>query len=67
MKHLRISDERQFNLPYTVVNAGLSGETTAGGLGRIDWVLQQQVDIFVLELGANDALRGIDLKSTAKI
>jgi acyl-CoA thioesterase-1 len=61
-----IIDERidSFNLPYTVVNAGLSGETTAGGLGRIDWVLQQQVDIFVLELGANDALRGIDLKST---
>lgn len=45
---------------YKVVNSGLSGETTAGGLRRIDWVLQQHVDIFVLELGGNDGLRGID-------
>lgn len=51
-------------LPYTVINAGLSGETSAGGLGRIDWVLRQQIDVFVLELGPNDALRGLDLKST---
>jgi acyl-CoA thioesterase-1 len=44
---------------YKVVNAGLSGETTSGGLRRIDWVLERQkVDIFVLELGANDGLRG---------
>ncbi len=42
-----------------VVNAGLSGETTAGGLSRIDWVLRQPVDIFVLELGGNDGLRGL--------
>jgi len=48
------------NLNYNVVNSGLSGETTAGGLRRIDWVLQQHVDIFVLELGGNDGLRGID-------
>ena len=47
-------------LPYRCVNAGLSGETTAGGLGRIDWVLNQHIDIFVLELGGNDALRGIN-------
>lgn len=61
-----IIDQRldSLGVPYTVVNAGLSGETSAGGLGRIDWVLQQRIDIFVLELGANDALRGIDLKST---
>jgi acyl-CoA thioesterase-1 len=52
------------NLKYEVVNAGLSGETSAGGLSRIDWTLNQQVDIFVLELGANDVLRGLDLKST---
>jgi acyl-CoA thioesterase-1 len=52
-------------LPYKVVNAGLSGETTAGGLGRIDWILRQPVDIFVLELGGNDGLRGIPLASTA--
>jgi acyl-CoA thioesterase I len=46
------------HLPWHVVNAGLSGETTAGGLRRIDWVLRQPVDVFVLELGANDGLRG---------
>jgi len=51
---------------YTVVNAGLSGETSAGGLGRIDWVLNQQVDIFILELGANDMLRGLDVTETRK-
>src|SRR5690554_3834928 len=46
------------NLPYTVVNAGVSGETSATGLSRIDWVLdKQKVDVFVLELGANDGLR----------
>lgn len=52
------------SLPYTVINAGLSGETTAGGLGRIDWVLNQPVDYFILELGANDMLRGLDVNTT---
>ena len=52
------------NLPYKVINAGVSGETTAGGKSRIDWLLKQPVDIFVLELGANDGLRGIDPAST---
>ncbi|MGY8913750.1 MAG: arylesterase [Flavobacteriales bacterium] len=52
------------NLPYTVVNAGLSGETTAAGKNRINWVLNQKVDVFVLELGANDGLRGIPLEET---
>lgn len=47
------------NLPYRVINAGLSGETTSGGLRRVDWVLRQPVDIFVLELGGNDGLRGL--------
>jgi acyl-CoA thioesterase-1 len=47
-----------------VVNAGLSGETSAGGLGRIDWVLRQPIDIFVLELGANDGLRGLPVDQT---
>jgi acyl-CoA thioesterase I len=47
-------------LPYRVVNAGISGETSAGGLRRIDWSLQQPVDVLVLELGANDGLRGLD-------
>ena len=46
--------------PWRVVNAGLSGETSSGGLRRIDWVLRQPVDLFVLALGANDGLRGID-------
>jgi len=53
-------------LSYKVVNAGLSGETTSGGLNRIDWVLSQRVDIFVLELGANDMLRGLPLTETEK-
>lgn len=54
------------NLDYTVINSGLSGETTAGGLNRLDWVLSQKVDVFVLELGANDGLRGIPLAETRK-
>lgn len=52
------------NMPYTAINAGLSGETTSGGKNRIPWVLKQKVDVFVLELGANDMLRGLDLKET---
>lgn len=44
----------------TVQNAGVSGETTAGGLQRIGWLLQDPVDVLVLELGGNDGLRGID-------
>lgn len=52
------------NLPYQAVNAGLSGETTAGGNERIDWLLKQQIDIFVLELGANDGLRGLPVDET---
>lgn len=54
------------NLPYQVVNAGVSGETSAGGKSRIDWILKQPVDIFILELGANDGLRGIPLSETRK-
>lgn len=54
------------NLPYKCINAGLSGETTAGGVGRIDWILQQPLHIFVLELGGNDGLRGIPLTETSK-
>ncbi len=52
-------------LPYIVVNAGVSGETTSGGLSRLEWVLKnQKVDIFILELGANDGLRGIPVNET---
>jgi acyl-CoA thioesterase I len=43
-----------------IVNAGVSGDTTAGGLARLDWALADKPDIVILELGANDALRGID-------
>ncbi len=53
-------------LSYQVINSGLSGETTAGGKNRIDWVLNQKVEILVLELGANDGLRGIPLSETRK-
>ena len=54
------------NMNYTVVNSGLSGETTASGKNRLDWVLNQNADVFVLELGANDGLRGIPLSETRK-
>ena len=47
-----------------LVNGGLSGETSAGGLRRVDWLLQRPVDVLVLELGGNDGLRGVDLEST---
>jgi len=53
-------------LDYEVINAGLSGETTASGKNRLSWVLNQKVDVFVLELGANDGLRGIPLEETRK-
>lgn len=54
------------NKPYKVINAGLSGETSAAGNTRIDWLLSQHVDILVMELGANDGLRGIPLTETIK-
>ena len=43
-----------------VVNAGVSGDTTAGGLARLDWALADKPDLMILALGANDALRGLD-------
>ncbi|MFC3415702.1 arylesterase [Algoriphagus hitonicola] len=51
-------------LDYRVINGGLSGETTAGGLNRLDWFLEDEPYIFVLELGGNDGLRGIELSET---
>jgi len=54
------------HLNYKVVNAGVSGETSADGNSRIDWILKQPIDIFVLELGGNDGLRGIPLSGTKK-
>ena len=53
-------------LNYKVINAGVSGETTSDGNSRIDWILKQPIDIFVLELGGNDGLRGIPLTETKK-
>jgi acyl-CoA thioesterase-1 len=52
-------------LPYRVVNAGVSGETSAGALRRLDWLLRQPFDVLVLETGSNDMLRGADLDSLA--
>jgi acyl-CoA thioesterase-1 len=53
-------------LSYKIINGGLSGETSAGGKSRIDWLLRQKVDVFILELGANDGLRGLPVTETAK-
>jgi acyl-CoA thioesterase-1 len=50
-------------LPYRVDNAGYSGETSAGALRRIEWLVRQPVDVFVLETGANDGLRGLAVDS----
>ena len=50
-------------LPFEVQNAGLSGDTSAGGLRRLDWLLQRPIDVLVVELGGNDGLRGLDLKA----
>jgi len=55
-------DSLQLN--YSIVNSGVSGETTSGGKNRIDWVLNQKPTIFILELGANDGLRGVPLKQS---
>ncbi len=57
---------KQQGKPCKVINAGLSGETSAGGLSRLEWVLRQPVDVFVLELGANDGLRGLPIEQTQK-
>ncbi len=51
-------------MDYTIINSGLSGETSAGGKSRIKWVLNQKINVFVLELGANDGLRGVALSET---
>ena len=51
-------------LHYRVINAGVSGDTTAGGVRRVDWVLKSRPDVVILELGANDGLRGLNLQET---
>ncbi len=48
-------------IDFRVVNAGVNGETSAGGLGSIDWLLREPISVLVLELGANDGLRGLDV------
>ena len=48
-------------MTYTVVNAGVSGETSSGLLGRLDWLMRQPFDVVVIETGANDGLRGISV------
>jgi acyl-CoA thioesterase-1 len=50
--------------PVRVVNAGVSGDTSAGGLRRIDWLLEQRIDVLMLALGANDGLRGFSVDQT---
>jgi acyl-CoA thioesterase-1 len=55
---------RAAGFPVEVVNAGVSGDTSAGGLARVDWVLRQRPRILVVELGGNDALRGQELDTT---
>ena len=50
-------------LNYEAINAGVSGETSAGALHRMDWLLKQPIDVFVLETGANDGLRGLTVDS----
>jgi acyl-CoA thioesterase-1 len=52
------------DIAATVANAGVSGDTASGGLGRLDWSVPDGTDAVILELGANDALRGIDPKLT---
>ncbi len=51
---------------FQAVNAGLSGDTSAAGLRRINWILKRRVDVFVLELGANDGLRGVPPSETER-
>ncbi len=55
-------DAKSWN--FKVVNAGQSGDTSAGGLNRLDWLLKNRVDILILELGANDGLRGLPPETT---
>lgn len=53
-------------LPFTVANAGVSGDTTAGGLRRLDWALGRGADVLMIALGGNDGLRGVAPKQTAE-
>jgi len=57
---------REAGLAWEVIPSGLSGETSAGGLRRVDWVMRRRVDALFLALGANDGLRGIEVGDTAR-
>lgn len=57
---------REKGKDVTVINGGISGSTSASGLSRLKWHLKKPLDVIVLELGANDGLRGIDVKETDK-
>ena len=57
---------RREGLHYEVINAGVSGDTSAGGLHRLDWLLSRKVDLLILALGANDGLRGLPLDLTQR-
>jgi len=57
-------DAQRWN--FKVINAGQSGDTSAGGLGRMDWLLKNKIDVLVLELGANDGLRGLPVENSKK-
>ncbi|HEX3988630.1 MAG TPA: arylesterase [Verrucomicrobiae bacterium] len=48
-------------LPFKIVDAGVSGDTTADGLSRLNWLLQRKIDVLIVELGGNDGLRGIPI------
>jgi acyl-CoA thioesterase-1 len=56
---------REESRPVEVVNAGVSGDTTAGGLRRLDWLLRQKPDVVVVGLGGNDGLRGLETRASA--
>lgn len=55
---------REARLPWKVVNAGVSGDTSAGGLRRLDWILRRPLEALLIELGGNDGLRGLPLAAT---
>lgn len=56
----------ELGYPTEIINAGQSGDTTAGGLRRVDWLLKQSPDLLIVELGANDGMRGIPLAEIEK-
>ncbi len=57
---------REYGVAARVINAGVSGDTSAGGLSRLDWLMAEKPDLVIVELGANDGLRGIDPAETRR-